>query len=98
MSIPPHLSTRTTLFLARLANRVVQSMYQVHLYSSPLNIEQHIGGWADAGDYLKFVQTASYVVDIMGYTLREYPNADVKLYFLYSAYFILASKRICVWN
>jgi hypothetical protein len=33
------------------------------------------GGWADAGDYLKFVETASFVEDVLLYTLREYPGA-----------------------
>jgi len=33
------------------------------------------GGWADAGDYLKLVETASFVEDILLYTLREYPGA-----------------------
>ncbi|HZL49070.1 MAG TPA: glycoside hydrolase family 9 protein [Solirubrobacteraceae bacterium] len=33
------------------------------------------GGWADAGDYLKLVETASFVEDLLLYTLREYPSA-----------------------
>jgi endoglucanase len=31
------------------------------------------GGWADAGDYLKFVQTASYVTGVMLEGARDYP-------------------------
>ena len=31
------------------------------------------GGWADAGDYLKFVETASYVTAMMLQTARDYP-------------------------
>ncbi len=30
------------------------------------------GGWFDAGDYLKFVETASYVVTMMGLAIRDY--------------------------
>jgi endoglucanase len=32
------------------------------------------GGWADAGDYVKFVQTTSYVVDIMLIGIRDEPG------------------------
>jgi endoglucanase len=32
------------------------------------------GGWWDAGDYLKFVQTESYVVDLMLIGVRDFPN------------------------
>ena len=31
------------------------------------------GGWWDAGDYLKFVQTTSYVVDMMLVGVRDFP-------------------------
>ena len=31
------------------------------------------GGWFDAGDYLKFVETASYVTAIMLHGVRDYP-------------------------
>jgi hypothetical protein len=33
------------------------------------------GGWADAGDYLKLVETASFVEDLLLYTIREHPSA-----------------------
>jgi endoglucanase len=33
------------------------------------------GGWSDAGDYLKFVETASFVEDLLLYTIRQYPSA-----------------------
>jgi endoglucanase len=32
------------------------------------------GGWFDAGDYPKFVETTSYVVPMMFIALRDYPN------------------------
>ena len=32
------------------------------------------GGWADAGDYVKFVQTTSYVVDVMLAGVRDRPD------------------------
>ncbi len=39
---------------------------------APVNVS---GGWADSGDYLKFVETASFVEDLLLYTLREHPSA-----------------------
>jgi len=32
------------------------------------------GGWWDAGDYLKFVQTTSYAVDLLLAGVRDFPN------------------------
>jgi hypothetical protein len=39
---------------------------------APVNVS---GGWADAGDYLKFVETTSFVEDLLLYTLRQHPTA-----------------------
>lgn len=33
------------------------------------------GGWFDAGDYLKFVETASFTDAVLLFTIREYPAA-----------------------
>jgi hypothetical protein len=33
-----------------------------------------MGGWFDAGDYVKFIQTTSYVEGLMLFAMREYPN------------------------
>ncbi len=33
------------------------------------------GGWSDAGDYVKFVETSSFVEDLLLYTIRQYPTA-----------------------
>jgi hypothetical protein len=42
------------------------------LSGSPVDVS---GGWSDAGDYLKFVETASFVEDMLLYTLRQDPTA-----------------------
>src|SRR5215831_9578452 len=41
--------------------------------ASPTPIDAS-GGWWDAGDYLKFVETTSYTVDLMLAGVRDFPN------------------------
>ena len=42
---------------------------------SPLDVRINAaGGWWDAGDYLKFVQTTSYTADLLLAGVRDFPN------------------------
>jgi endoglucanase len=70
---PSHLAdARATVYRAPAyrANTLLGNL--VPLGVPPVDVS---GGWADAGDYLKFVETSSFVEDLLLYTLREYPAA-----------------------
>jgi endoglucanase len=70
---PAHLAdARATVYRAPAyhANTLLGNL--VPLGGPPVDVS---GGWADAGDYLKLVQSASFVEDLLLYTLREYPAA-----------------------
>src|SRR5207245_8472255 len=41
---------------------------------SPATVIDASGGWWDAGDYLKFVQTTSYTVSLMLIGVRDFPS------------------------
>ena len=43
----------------------------LHKIGGPIDVS---GGWFDAGDYLKFVETASYTDAIMLFGVRQYPD------------------------
>ena len=45
---------------------------ELHALGASVNAS---GGWWDAGDYLKFVQTTSYTLDVMLAGLRDFPAA-----------------------
>ena len=45
-------------------------VHDLHRIGGPIDAS---GGWADAGDYVKFVQTTSYVVDVMLAGVRDQP-------------------------
>jgi endoglucanase len=70
---PSHLSDTHALAYRTPAYRsdVLRGSLKA-LSGSPIDVS---GGWSDAGDYLKFVETASFAEDMLLYTLREYPAA-----------------------
>jgi hypothetical protein len=67
---PSHLADlRASLYDAPVyKNGALQG--QLHRIGGPIDVS---GGWFDAGDYLKFVATASYVDTIMLLAARTYP-------------------------
>jgi hypothetical protein len=67
---PSHLSDATaTVYAApNYSNDVLQSPL-VAAGGGPVDVS---GGWFDAGDYLKFVETASYVVAVMLLSARDH--------------------------
>ena len=51
-------------------NDVLQG--NLHRIGGPIDVS---GGWFDAGDYVKFVETASYTDAVMLFAVRQYPAA-----------------------
>jgi hypothetical protein len=70
---PSHLADAHALVYAAPAYRadVLHSVLEA-LPGPPVDVS---GGWADAGDYLKLLETASFTEDLLLYALREYPSA-----------------------
>jgi hypothetical protein len=67
---PSHLADREA-FVYDTANFTDHAFHgALKKISGPIDVS---GGWFDAGDYLKFVETASYVTAIMLTGVRDYP-------------------------
>ena len=68
---PAHLNDESaTTYSTPKANR--NGGFKGDLHSLGTTIDAS-GGWWDAGDYLKFVQTTSYTVDLMLTGVRDFP-------------------------
>jgi endoglucanase len=70
---PSHLADSQAIVYAtpRFRNGVLVGGLTA-LPGPPINVS---GGWADAGDYMKFVETASFAETMLLYTIRQYPAA-----------------------
>jgi hypothetical protein len=70
---PSHLTDKTALAYdpPTYANDVLKSDL-VPIDATPIDVE---GGWFDAGDYLKFVMTTSYVEAVLLLAERDHPAA-----------------------
>jgi len=67
-----HLNDATaTVYSSPMFNNNDEILGSLSPTGSTINAE---GGWWDAGDYLKFVQTHSYVVALMLIGVRDFPN------------------------
>src|SRR5215470_5061605 len=69
---PGHLNDQTAMtYLTPNANSAGQFKGDL----TPLGVRvDAAGGWWDAGDYLKFVQTTSYTVDLLLAGVRDFPG------------------------
>src|SRR5215468_9610570 len=69
---PGHLNDQNAMtYLTPNANSAGQFKGDL----TPLGVRVNAaGGWWDAGDYLKFVQTTSYTVDLLLIGVRDFPN------------------------
>ena len=69
---PSHLNDRKAFIYAPPTyNADGVLVRDLHRLGGPIDVS---GGWADAGDYVKFVQTTSYVVDTMLIGARDQPS------------------------
>jgi endoglucanase len=70
-SAPAHLNDQTaTAYLTPKVNAEGEFKGELSALDETLNAS---GGWWDAGDYLKFVQTTSYAVDLQLIGVRDFP-------------------------
>ena len=70
-SAPAHLNDETaTAYLTPTVNAEGEFKGELTSLGETLNAS---GGWWDAGDYLKFVQTTSYAVDLQLIGVRDFP-------------------------
>src|SRR5690348_15492548 len=69
---PSHLSDQQAFIYSTpdYKNDVLQG--KLTRIGGPIDVS---GGWFDAGDYVKFVQTASYTDAVMLFAVRQYPAA-----------------------
>ena len=68
---PSHLSDEEALVYETPAMRHGAPVGPLTRVGGPVDAS---GGWFDAGDYLKFVETASYVDDVLLFSVRRYPG------------------------
>jgi endoglucanase len=69
---PSHLSDASATVYQRPVYRGLTLIGNLRPTPSRVNVA---GGWFDAGDYLKFTETASFSEVMLLFTLREYPEA-----------------------
>lgn len=74
---PGHLNdSSATVYVTPAMNssgRFAGSLTPATLNGSPFTIDA-MGGWWDAGDYMKFVQTHSYTIAMMLIGIRDFPS------------------------
>ncbi len=68
---PSHLTDEQAFIYDTPVYNHGQIQGSLHKIGGPIDVA---GGWFDAGDYLKFVETASYTDAIMLFADRQYPN------------------------
>ncbi|MEO8971770.1 MAG: glycoside hydrolase family 9 protein, partial [Ktedonobacteraceae bacterium] len=68
---PSHLTDEQASIYDTPVYKHGQIQGSLHKIGGPIDVS---GGWFDAGDYIKFVETASYTDAIMLFADRQYPN------------------------